>query len=158
MESVKQKFKRNLKEGTFFKNAPIALKNRLIKRVITSNLIYYFDKERVVSKSRLKKMTDIIGHRGPDDEGFFIEKNIGLGHRRLSIIDLETGDQPMFSDDKQKVLVFNGEIYNYIELRAELKKKGYQFRTNSDTEIVIKAYEAWGHDCQNKFYDQKKNC
>jgi len=113
--------------------------------------IYHFDKERVVSKSRLKKMTDIIGHRGPDDEGFFIEKNIGLGHRRLSIIDLETGDQPMFSDDKQKVLVFNGEIYNYIELRAELKKKGYQFRTNSDTEIVIKAYEAWGHDCQNKF-------
>jgi len=110
-----------------------------------------FDKEKNVDKALLKKMSDIIKHRGPDGEGFFIENNIGLGHRRLSIIDLETGDQPMYSDDKQKILVFNGEIYNYIELREELKKKGYKFRTNSDTEVVLKAYEAWGYDCQNKF-------
>ncbi len=113
--------------------------------------IFNFDINKSVDKFLLKYMTDIIRHRGPDGEGFFMEKNIGLGHRRLSIIDLKTGDQPMFSDDGQKVLVFNGEIYNYIELREELKKKGYQFRTDSDTEVVIKAYEEWGYECQNKF-------
>ncbi len=113
--------------------------------------VLHFDGERPVDLQRLKSMTDIIRHRGPDGEGFFVEKNIGLGHRRLSIIDLETGDQPMYSDDGQKVLVFNGEIYNYIELREELKKKGYHFQTNSDTEVVIKAYEEWGYECQNKF-------
>ena len=110
-----------------------------------------FDRQQPVEQTLLKKMTDIISHRGPDGEGFFVDKNIGLGHRRLSIIDLESGDQPMYSDDKQKVLTFNGEIYNYIELREELKSKGFRFRTNSDTEVVIKAYEAWGHECQNKF-------
>lgn len=113
--------------------------------------ILHFDNQRPIEEPRLKAMTDIIQHRGPDGEGFYIDKNIGLGHRRLSIIDLSTGDQPMYSDDKQKVLVFNGEIYNYIELREELKDKGYQFRTNSDTEVVIKAYEEWGCECQNKF-------
>jgi len=112
--------------------------------------ILHFENQRPVDKTVLKQMTDIIQHRGPDGEGFFVEKNIGLGHRRLSIIDLETGEQPMFSDDKQKVLVFNGEIYNYIELREELRKKRFQFRTNSDTEVIIKAYEAWGYECQNK--------
>jgi asparagine synthase (glutamine-hydrolysing) len=113
--------------------------------------ILHFENHRPVEQERLKAMTDIIAHRGPDGEGFFVDKNVGLGHRRLSIIDLNTGDQPMFSDDRQKVLVFNGEIYNYIELREELKNLGYQFRTNSDTEVVIKAYEAWGYECQNKF-------
>lgn len=113
--------------------------------------IFHFDKQKVADKNKLKKMTDVLRHRGPDGEGFFIDKNIGLGHRRLSIIDLDTGDQPMYSDDGKKILVFNGEIYNYIELRGELKKKGYQFHTNSDTEVVIKAYEEWGFECQNKF-------
>lgn len=110
-----------------------------------------FDNQQYVDKIILKKMTDIISHRGPDGEGFFLDKNIGLGHRRLSIIDLESGNQPMYSDDGQKILVFNGEIYNYIELREELKAKGFLFSTNSDTEVVIKAYEAWGYKCQNKF-------
>ena len=113
--------------------------------------IYHFDKDRMVDNLCLKNMTDIISHRGPDGEGFFINKNIGLAHRRLVIIDLNTGDQPMFNDDGSISLVFNGEIYNYIELREELKTIGYKFKTLSDTEVVIKAYEEWGIKCQNKF-------
>ncbi len=110
-----------------------------------------FDKNIKAEYSLLKKMTDVIEHRGPDGEGFFVEKNIALGHRRLSIIDLKTGNQPMFSDDGQKVIVFNGEIYNYIELKEELILLGHSFKTDSDTEVVIKAYEQWGYSCQNKF-------
>ncbi len=113
--------------------------------------ILHFEPGRRVQKSILKKMTDIISHRGPDGEGFFVKGNIGLGHRRLSIIDLDTGDQPMLNDDGSIVLVFNGEIYNYIELRNELKKLGHEFTTLSDTEVIIRAYEQWGYDCQNKF-------
>ncbi len=126
--------------------------------------IFYFDKNRIANKDRLKKMTDIIRHRGPDGEGFYLNRNIGLGHRRLSIIDLVTGDQPMFNEDKSVALVLNGEIYNYIELRDELNKLGYHFRTTSDTEVIIRAYEEWGVECQNKFngmwafalWDEKK--
>ena len=113
--------------------------------------IFHFDKERPVNKSLLKKMTRILHHRGPDGEGYYVKNNIGLGHRRLSIIDLETGDQPMFSSDNNIVVILNGEIYNYIELREDLIKKGYEFRTSSDTEVVVKAYEEWGVECQNKF-------
>jgi len=113
--------------------------------------IFHFDKERVVDPLIIKQMTDVISHRGPDDEGFYISDNIGLGHRRLSIIDLNTGGQPMFNDDKSLVLVFNGEIYNYIELRDELKTYGHHFSTRSDSEVILKAYEQWGPDCQNKF-------
>jgi asparagine synthase (glutamine-hydrolysing) len=110
-----------------------------------------FDAHKQADPARLKKMTDCIAYRGPDGEGFFVENNLALGHRRLSIIDLSTGDQPMLSDDGNKVLVFNGEIYNYIELREELKQLGHSFKTNSDTEVLIKSYEQWGYDCQNKF-------
>ena len=113
--------------------------------------IFHFDSKQPVEKSQLKAMTDIIRHRGPDGEGFFVNNNIGLGHRRLSIIDLETGDQPMYNGDKSIALVLNGEIYNYIELREQLIKKGHYFKTNSDTEVVIKSYEEWGYECQNKF-------
>lgn len=113
--------------------------------------IMYFDTERTTNLSEIKKMTDTITYRGPDGEGFYVHENLAFGHRRLSIIDLETGDQPMFSDDSSIVLVFNGEIYNYIELREELKKAGYSFRTNSDTEVVVKSYQHWGIECQNKF-------
>jgi asparagine synthase (glutamine-hydrolysing) len=110
-------------------------------------------------------MTEIIKHRGPDGEGYFIKNNIGLGHRRLSIIDLNTGEQPMFGDDGNIVLVFNGEIYNYIELREELKKFGHTFITDSDAEVIIKAYMQWGISCQNRFngmwafalWDDRKN-
>ena len=113
--------------------------------------ILHFDTEKTIDYSVIKKMTDIISYRGPDGEGFYIHNNLALGHRRLSIIDLSTGDQPMFSDDNSIAIVFNGEIYNYIELREELKKLGYSFKTNSDTEVIIKAYQHWGVDCQNKF-------
>ncbi len=112
--------------------------------------VLHFDRERGVEANTLKKMNDIISHRGPDGEGFFIKNNVGLGHRRLAIIDLSTGDQPMYSDDRNKVIVFNGEIYNYIELREELVKLGHVFKTSSDTEVIVKAYEEWGVDCQNK--------
>ncbi|MES2678884.1 MAG: asparagine synthase (glutamine-hydrolyzing) [Bacteroidota bacterium] len=101
--------------------------------------------------ARLKKMTDCISYRGPDGEGTYVKNNLALGHRRLSIIDLSTGHQPMLSDDGKKVLVFNGEIYNYIELKEELVQLGHSFKTSSDTEVLIKSYEQWGPDCQNKF-------
>ncbi|HEV8505175.1 MAG TPA: asparagine synthase (glutamine-hydrolyzing) [Chitinophagaceae bacterium] len=113
--------------------------------------IFHFDTSRKADDKVVKSMTDSLSHRGPDGEGFFIHNNIALGHRRLSIIDLETGDQPMFNEDHSIVVIFNGEIYNYIELREELKTLGHTFRTKSDTEVIIKAYQQWGLDCQNKF-------
>ncbi len=111
----------------------------------------HFNSERQVNKYILKRMTDCISHRGPDGEGFYCRNNVALGHRRLSIIDLSTGDQPMYSDDGSIVLIFNGEIYNYVELREELRKLGHRFTTTSDTEVIIQAYRQWGTDCQKKF-------
>jgi asparagine synthase (glutamine-hydrolysing) len=113
--------------------------------------IFHFDTDRKVDNELLKNMTNAVSYRGPDGEGYYIQKNIGLGHRRLSILDIETGVQPMFNEDKSIALVLNGEIYNYIELKAELINKGHSFKTASDTEVVIKAYEEWGIECQNKF-------
>lgn len=91
----------------------------------------------------LKKMTDKIAHRGPDGEGYYEEEAMALGHRRLAIIDINKGKQPMISEDKQTIVVFNGEIYNYKELQEELEEKGHKFITNSDTEILIHGYEEW---------------
>lgn len=113
--------------------------------------ILHFDHERTSDISVIKRMTDVISYRGPDGEGFYIHNNVVLGHRRLSIIDLSTGDQPMFNDDKSVVVILNGEIYNYVELKDELIKLGHHFKTRSDTEVIIRAYEEWGVDCQNKF-------
>ncbi len=126
--------------------------------------IFHFDTSRRADDKVVKSMTNSLSHRGPDGEGFFIHNNIAFGHRRLSIIDLETGDQPMFNEDNSIVVIFNGEIYNYIELREELKTLGQTFRTNSDTEVIIKAYQQWDLDCQNKLngmwafalWDEKK--
>ena len=98
--------------------------------------------KKPVDAALLKSMADTISHRGPDEEGQFIDKNIGLYHKRLSIIDLATGHQPMMS--KNYVIVFNGEIYNYIELREDLKRKGHVFQTTSDTEVILKMYEEYG--------------
>jgi len=109
------------------------------------------DKNRDANQLVLKAMTDVVAHRGPDGEGFHLSGPLALGHRRLSIIDLAGGDQPMYSPDRSIVLIFNGEIYNYIELRDELKGLGHTFRTECDTEVVIEAYRRWGTDCQNKF-------
>ena len=111
----------------------------------------HFDKERNCDKNLLKEMANLLVHRGPDGEGYFTERNVGLGHRRLAIIDLNSGQQPMYSEDGNVIIVFNGEIYNYVELRDELRDIGYRFRTNSDTEVILIAYEQWGTDCVNKF-------
>lgn len=97
-----------------------------------------------VNDSDIKPLCDRLAKRGPDAEGFFTEGGVGLGHRRLSIIDLETGDQPMYSKDGNIVLVYNGEIYNFLEIRAELEKEGIHFSTHSDTEVVIEGYKQYG--------------
>ena len=105
-----------------------------------------------VEGSRLNPMMKAMKHRGPDDEGSFIEDNIALGFVRLSIIDLsKAGHQPMLSDDGRYVLIFNGEIYNYIEIRDELIAKGHRFSTKTDTEVLLKSYIEWGEDCLHKF-------
>jgi asparagine synthase (glutamine-hydrolysing) len=96
----------------------------------------------------LKEMTDALTHRGPDDEGFFVEDNIFLGHRRLSIIDLKTGQQPMFNEDKSIVVIFNGEIYNFQELKKDLGE--HIFESNSDTEVIVHGYEKWGESVFEK--------
>jgi asparagine synthase (glutamine-hydrolysing) len=112
----------------------------------------YIDlKKKQADASVLKKMTDCIAYRGPDAEGFYVKDNVAIGHRRLSIIDVVGGTQPMLSEDEEITLSFNGEIYNYLELKEELKSLGHTFRTNSDTEVVIKAYRTWGTECQQKF-------
>ncbi len=95
----------------------------------------------------LRRMTDLLAHRGPDGDGFHVEGSVGLGHRRLAIIDLATGAQPMGSEDGATWITYNGEIYNYLELRRELAELGFVFRTTSDTEVVLAAYRAWGVEC-----------
>lgn len=109
--------------------------------------IVYFDKERKVDPVILKKMTDAVVHRGPDDEGFYIEGNAGLGFRRLSIIDLSMGHQPLANEDETIWIIFNGEIYNYQELQENLLKQGHVFKTRSDTETIVHLYEQYGTDC-----------
>ncbi len=95
----------------------------------------------------VRPMTDVIRHRGPDDEGFFVADGVGLGMRRLSIIDVEGGHQPIFNEDESVVVVFNGEIYNYRELRHDLQQRGHRFATASDTEVLVHLYEEYGDDC-----------
>ena len=105
-----------------------------------------------VSPVILKKMTDAIAHRGPDGEGQWIEGNVGLGHRRLAIIDLSpAGHQPMMTGDRRYVLSYNGEIYNYREIRTELEAMGYWFRSQTDSEVVLNAMAHWGPDALLKF-------
>src|ERR671923_2807697 len=95
----------------------------------------------------LQPMTDALVHRGPDGEGFFAVQGIGLGMRRLSIIDVAGGQQPIANEDGRVQVVFNGEIYNYLELRADLTRRGHVFRTRSDTEVIAHLYEDKGTDC-----------
>ena len=102
---------------------------------------------RGVDRALLTAMTTAQAHRGPDGDGFVCRGGVGFGHRRLAIIDLVTGDQPMPNDDESIWIVFNGEIYNYRELRAELEARGTRFRTQSDTEVILRAYEAYGTEC-----------
>jgi len=125
-----------------------------------------FDNEPV-SPMLVKKMTDVISHRGPDGEGQWIEGNIGFGHRRLSILDLTSaGNQPMISSDHRYVITYNGEIYNFKEIRSELQKKGYLFRSSTDTEVVLYSLAEWGSQALLKFngmfalafWDRKEKC
>ena len=160
----------------------------------------YIDLRRKTATHILQDMTDLVKHRGPDDEGYTlfegsnvqmcfgketisqiknrqdfssIEKQkekfyfMGLGHRRLSIIDLsEHGHQPMADERQELFLTYNGEIYNYIEIKKELKEKGYQFTTTADSEVILNAYKEWGENCVKKFngmwafaiYDRKRQC
>ena len=112
---------------------------------------YNFKGDANLDKDRFEKMVDIIEHRGPDDRGTFYQDGIALGHRRLSIIDLSRdGHQPFFYKDRY-VAIFNGEIYNYEELRSELSKKGYIFRTRTDTEVLVASYDYWGKECVQRF-------
>lgn len=105
---------------------------------------FNFQRREPVERKTIVRMARSIAHRGPDDEGFFVAGPVGLGFRRLSIIDLAGGHQPMSDAEKTVWIIFNGEIYNYRELRAELQGKGHQFRTNSDTEVIIHGYKEWG--------------
>lgn len=107
-----------------------------------------FYSERKDKEAIVKKMADRIQHRGPDGEGYYVDDKVALGHRRLSIIDLEGGKQPMYTEDEKLVIVFNGEIYNYKELTEELKE--YNFMTSSDTEVLLHGYRKWGEELPKK--------
>ena len=102
------------------------------------------DKEE--KKTILSEMMSAIRHRGPDNEGIYQDEEISFGFCRLSIIDMKTGNQPMFNEDRTKCLIFNGEIYNYRELREELQEKGHVFSTGSDSEVLLHGYEEYGED------------
>src|SRR5262245_59055190 len=104
-----------------------------------------------VDSGLIYRMTCAQAHRGPDDHGYFVENNAGIGHRRLSIIDLSGGKQPIFNEDGSVVVVFNGEIYNFADLTADLVARGHQFATRSDTETIVHAYEQYGRDCMHDF-------
>jgi asparagine synthase (glutamine-hydrolysing) len=99
----------------------------------------------------LHRMTIAMKHRGPDGSGTYYDKKVGFGHRRLSIIDIGGGSQPIKNENDDVIVIFNGEIYNYIELRERLKKKGHEFKTLSDTEVIVHGYEEWGVDCVKYF-------
>ena len=111
----------------------------------------YFDQTRAVAPQELRRMAGTLAHRGPDGEGVWTSRNVGFGQRRLAIIDLRTvAGQPMSNEDGMVWITFNGEIYNFHELRQELETKGHLFRTDSDTEVIVHAYEEYGRDCLSR--------
>lgn len=122
--------------------------------------------KRAIDTSLLTRMNQSQLHRGPDEAGVHVEPGVGLGHQRLSIIDLSGGQQPMFNEDRSVVITFNGEIYNFRLLMAELKRFGHNFRTHSDTEVIVHAWEQWGERCVERLrgmfafglWDRKRQC
>jgi len=114
---------------------------------ITGLLSFYSS----VEESIIHLMNEELTHRGPDGEGLWLQDNVAIGHRRLAIIDLETGQQPLCNEDRTVWITFNGEIYNFLELRDQLEGYGHRFKTRSDTEVIVHAYEQWGDDCVQKF-------
>lgn len=107
--------------------------------------------KRAINQPLIRAMNDSLTHRGPDGDGFHYEPGVGFGHRRLSIIDLEGGKQPLYNEDETVVVTYNGEIYNFKELATELQAKGHIFRTHCDTEVIVHAWEEWGVDCLERF-------
>lgn len=112
--------------------------------------VFNFD-GRPANRELLEKMTSVMRHRGPDGAGDYLSGQVGLGHRRLSIIDLGGGSQPIANETDTVQVVFNGEIYNFVELREQLEKDGHAFKTRSDTEVIVHAYEQWGLECVTRF-------
>src|ERR1700736_6918674 len=111
---------------------------------------FNFIRRDPVDRDTIRRMTGTVVHRGPDDEGYFFDAGVGFGFRRLSIIDLAGGHQPMSDAEETVSVMLNGEIYNFKELRAESEKRGHQFRTNSDTEVIIHGYKEWGTEVLNR--------
>lgn len=109
--------------------------------------VYNYLSKAPVEQSVLKRMNEALYARGPDDEGYFVEGYIGLANKRLSIIDVEGGRQPIFNEDGKICIVYNGEVYNYLELRKELEEEGHMFKTKTDTEVIVHLYEEYGEDC-----------
>ena len=116
-----------------------------IAGIVASDSLHHDDRHRVV------RMRDVLAHRGPDDSGLFVDQHAALGHRRLSIVDLAAGHQPLANEDETIWIVFNGEIYNHAALRPELEAAGHRYRTRSDTETILHAYEQWGDACVERF-------
>jgi asparagine synthase (glutamine-hydrolysing) len=113
--------------------------------------IFHPSVPKPVDPARVAAMCDRLAHRGPDGSGVWTAPGVGLGHRRLSIIDLEGGVQPMLTPDERFAVTYNGEVYNFLEVRAELEAKGAVFRTHSDTEVILAAWRQWGPDCLSRF-------
>ncbi len=128
--------------------------------------IFDLSGRRDFSRELVQRMNDVQYHRGPDEGGYHFEAGVALAHRRLSIIDVATGQQPLFNEDGSVAVVFNGEIYNFQELVPELQALGHSFRTHSDTEVIVHAWEAWGEDCVQRFrgmfafalWDRNREC
>ena len=100
-----------------------------------------------VDRETLERMCGALEHRGPDSRGLFLNQRVGLGIQRLRVVDLVTGDQPIFNEDRSIVVVLNGEIYNFQELREDLRRRGHRFATEGDTEVILHAYEEYGSGC-----------
>ncbi|MCK5230952.1 MAG: asparagine synthetase B, partial [Desulfobulbaceae bacterium] len=115
-----------------------------------TGFIHFKGHNKEAARSLVKRMADTLVHRGPDEEGFYVDDWAALGHRRLSIIDLSSGQQPMSTKDGRYQIIFNGEIYNFPEIRDVLQKKGHRFQTRSDTETILLAYAEWGEECVKK--------
>src|SRR5471032_1059136 len=107
--------------------------------------------QRAIDRALLSRMNETQHHRGPDEADLYLEPGIGFGHRRLSVIDLAAGLQPLGNEDGSVMVCYNGEIYNFRELTAELKALGHVFRTRCDTEVIVHAWEEWGADCVRRF-------
>ena len=121
------------------------------KACVESSDCLILEGKREIDRQLLGRMNQIQIHRGPDEGQLYTEAGIGLGHRRLSIMDVSSGQQPLFNEDGSVVVVFNGEIYNFQELAKELVALGHGFRTHCDTEVIVHAWEEWGERCVDRF-------